>query len=161
MSPASPELMHHLVEMSFGNAVMLRDLAIVTNRSYAKQPSVFPPLVPWHCQMKAEPSDVTVVGVPALHKLVVGGLGTVVLLAEPQRPSLVVMPLDDPVLVPELELLDDVSPELELVEPEVVPNCSCLAGSGTARRTGARRRVPVSTMPCIRRGAAIAACAAP
>ena len=83
---------------------------------YARQPSTFPAgMVPWHCQENAPPSLATVVGVPVLQSPVVGALDTVVLLAGPQTPSLVVMPPDDPE-VP--EPLDDVEP---LLDPELEP----------------------------------------
>ena len=92
--------------------------------------------------MNELPSTVTDVAVPALQRPVVGALGTVVLLAGPHVPSLVVMPpllevapeLEpatvpelEPVLEPVLDPLDDplvtVPPELDVVAPllEVVP----------------------------------------
>jgi hypothetical protein len=73
--------------------------------------------------MKALPSVVTAVGVPALQSPVGGALDTVVLLAEPHMPLAVVTPdelLEEPELVLDPEL--DVAPELEPVTvPELEP----------------------------------------
>jgi hypothetical protein len=57
------------------------------------------------------------VGVPALQRLVVGAALTVLPLAEPHAPFVVATPDELDVVPDELEAV----PELELVEPEVVP----------------------------------------
>ena len=81
-----------------------------------------PPPVPLQFQLNG-PLPVTNDAVPAVHRLPVGMLVTVVLLAEPQAPLTgVTTPLLEPLLEePELELpeLDPVTPELELLPDEL------------------------------------------
>ena len=90
--------------------------------------------LPWHCQIHELPSVVTVVGVPAMHRLLVGAELKVPPFAVPQEPftTPVLQPLLEPPATvplepPEPAPLDDplvtVPPELDVVVPllEVVP----------------------------------------
>jgi hypothetical protein len=89
----------------------------------ASQPVVPPPPVPAQLQINAIPLLVTVVGVPALQRLVVGATLSVCPFADPHTPPTdVTVPLLLEVLLEEPELL--VVPELlplELVDPPLEP----------------------------------------
>jgi hypothetical protein len=80
--------------------------------------------------MNALPSVVTVVAVPALQRPVVGVVGTVVLLAGPHVPLVVVivLPEDDPLLLvlPELPLEPPSTTPPELDPPEEPPELPLL-----------------------------------